>query len=74
MEKYWIKIDDKLPENGQTILFWTKGFTNNRLCLGTFMDEDHFGRKNVFCDGSFFSTYMVSHWMQAPQHPDSRPE
>lgn len=69
----WINVNDGLPDNGQQILFWTSGFSTNRLCLGTFLFNDPFERKNMFCDGAFFATFQVSHWMKAPQHPDNHP-
>lgn len=66
----WISVDEKLPENGQVVLFYQKDgfiycaeyFAGNALMSpGWFIDNDSWDAKEV------------THWMPLPEPPDRRP-
>lgn len=65
----WISVDEKLPENGQVVLFYQKDgfiycaeyFAGNALMSpGWFIDNDSWDAKEV------------THWMPLPAPPNSR--
>ena len=65
----WISVEEKLPENGQVVLFYQKDgfiycaeyFAGNALMSpGWFIDNDSWDAKEV------------THWMPLPAPPDSR--
>lgn len=65
----WISVEEKLPENGQVVLFYQKDgfiycaeyFSGNALMSpGWFIDNDSWDAKEV------------THWMPLPAPPDSR--
>jgi hypothetical protein len=65
----WILADDRLPEDYERVLFFTRGFSTNEMRLGIFLAKDQWDRSQMFCDGAFFPVKNISHWMKAPLPP-----
>jgi len=53
-------ITDRLPSNGDSVLFKLK---NDAIRIGVFLEEDEWGRKNIFCDGAYILTDNVKGWI-----------
>lgn len=71
-ERAWISVKDRLPEQGQRVLFYAKG--NETVYLGLYL---YTGLK----DAVWFTTstsaskknggnYTASHWMPLPEPPE----
>lgn len=67
----WHRTDEKLPPYDTQILFYTRGFSINSMRLGFFLKKDSFDRANMFVGDGFLNVKNVSHWMLAPNPPQS---
>jgi hypothetical protein len=57
----WIKVEDRLPDNMQEVLFY---LASDTVKFGRFYESDQWERKNMFvCNqGAFFTTGSVVAW------------
>ena len=63
----WIKIDDKLPEEGQRVIYY---FEKTGIDIGRFSQEFIQPMKgNTFHGHGGWLTDDVSHWMPLPNPP-----
>lgn len=65
----WISVEEKMPVDNERIIFYTKGYINNEMRMGSFHDIDQFGRPNMFIGDGFFHEQNVSHWQPLPAPP-----
>lgn len=67
----WVKVEDQLPENWQSVLAWAPDGTNQAPNLL---------KQCVFIEGSWSHGYHgnrlsgVTHWMPEPEPPESLEE
>ena len=54
-------ITDRLPADSENVIFKLKSGTFIRV--GIFLDEDEWGRKNMFCDGAYHPFINVEGWI-----------
>lgn len=59
----WVELDEKLPDDGESVWFYTPKF--KKVLPGHFVKQDSFNRENVFIssDGGYYESLIVSHYM-----------
>ena len=66
----WVRVEERLPENGQIVLFHQKdGFI---YCAEYFVGKELMSPE-WFIDNDSWNAKVVTHWMPLPEPPDSRP-
>lgn len=64
----WIKVEDKLPEDGDTILIYgcNRYFKHPyEVALGCYLEPDN----QWFANGDKDGDWEVSHWQPLPESP-----
>ena len=61
-------ITDRLPADSENVIFKLKRGTFIQVGIsfirvGIFLDEDEWGRKNMFCDGAYHAFINVEGWI-----------
>ncbi len=69
----WVKIEDQLPPEGETVLCYRKTIVTGWYCYSYCPYEKK--RKGWHCDWdgsirSTFKTFPVTHWMPLPFFPE----
>lgn len=62
----WIKIEDKLPEQGKEVLVWSDRYG---LTFATFVDENKYGTIWRYQGDHIVTFNAPSHWMPSPSRP-----
>lgn len=60
----WIRVDDRLPENGEDVLVYQKGGVHG----GRDMDIEYLQGDGYWSDQGLFSG--ITHWMPLPKPPE----
>ena len=65
----WISIEDRLPENHQTVIYY---FEDVGMCIGEYeqLHDSLYGTGNCFSSNAGFLTDDVTHWMPLPNIPE----
>lgn len=66
----WI-TDGSKPQEKRKLLFVVG---NNDIRLGNFLNQDQWGRKFMFCDGSFFNIESVKKWAYVEEDESPKTE
>ena len=70
----WVELDEKLPDDGESVWFYTPKF--KKVLPGHFVKQDSFNRENVFIssDGGYYESLIVSHYMinRFPSAPNEK--
>jgi hypothetical protein len=64
----WVSVEERLPEHNQKVLF---ALHSGDIRMGLFMLNDPWDRKNMFCDGAYFSYGKITHWQPLPAPPST---
>jgi hypothetical protein len=62
----WISVKDRLPEIGQSIIFFCVDHIRAGKYYATFSDNSDLGFYDLCCNYDFDN---VTHWMPIPQFP-----
>lgn len=66
----WISVEERLPENGQIVLFHQKdGF----IYCAEYFAGNSIMSTGWFIDSDCWEAEEATHWMPLPEAPDSRP-
>ena len=68
----WVSCEERLPNHNEQILFIIKN--RSQMRKGVFLNRDQWERPNMFCDGAFFISTEVTHWMPLPKAPTVKPK
>lgn len=67
-ERAWISVKDRLPEEGEKVLIYTK---TDITTFGLYTKNYGFGKREGFeCGDGFMWMNTSSHWMPLPEPPE----
>lgn len=70
----WISVDDRLPKEGQEVLFLAEDYTSPMICFGALRENSEYAFYDysvVYSDGEYGECHNVTHWQPLPSPPES---
>ena len=64
MSDNWVKVEDKLPKEGQRVIYY---FKETGISCGRYMKTES---GDFFCGPAGWLTDDVTHWMPLPDAPE----